>query len=632
MDSLPLQIAVIGAAGIAAQWVAWRLRIPAIALLLVAGFLLGPVFGYLDPKGDFGDLYKPVIGLAVAIVLFEGGLTLNFSEIRETEKAVRRVILIGGPLVWIFSTLAAHYAAGLPWGAAAVLGGILVVTGPTVIMPLLRQAQLSPRPASLLRWEAIVNDPIGALFAVLAFQVYLVLYGDLGGYTLAGMVVLGAIVAVGGGLLLGRAMASVFARGLVPDFLKAPVLLAVVLLAFSVSNLILEESGLLTVTIMGITMANSKMASLTELRRFKETVTVLLVSGLFIMLTASLRFYDFEALGWGAVVFVFLILFVARPIAIMLATIGSGIDLRERFLISWIAPRGIVAVAVAGLFGAELADSGVAAGNQLVALTFLVVAATILLHGFSLGPLASALGLKSAERPGLLIVGGSSWTQALAEKLQEMKIPVLIADGNWNHIRKARLADVPVFYGDVLSESAHHDIIFNRYSHILAATDNDAYNSLVCTEYGPEIGRNNVFQIGNLRNEKERNALRVTLGGRQLFDEGKSLSELRTNMWQGWTFQNTRITDEFSHEDYRETRAENTETMFWVKPNGDIHFKHGDQENVPELEDVVMAFGPTPKNGGEKKNKAAKVKAEEAKAVDAAADEDALEMVEKETK
>ena len=225
-----------------------------------------------------------------------------------------------------------------------------------------------------MRWEAIVNDPIGALFAVLAFQVYLVLYGYIVGYTLVGMVVLGAAVAIGGGLLLGRSIASLFAKGLVPDYLKAPVLLAVVLLAFSVSNLILEEYGLLTVTIMGIVMANSKMASLTELRRFKETVTVLLVSGLFIMLTASLRFYDFQALGWGAIVFVFLILFVARPIAIMVATIGSGIDLRERFLISWIAPRGIVAVAVAGLFGAELADSGVEAGSQLVALTFLVVA------------------------------------------------------------------------------------------------------------------------------------------------------------------------------------------------------------------------------------------------------------------
>ncbi|MEM1316958.1 MAG: sodium:proton antiporter [Pseudomonadota bacterium] len=634
MDNLPLQIAVIGAAGIAAQWMAWRLRIPAIALLLTAGFLLGPVFGYIDPKADFGDIYKPVIGLAVAVVLFEGGLTLNFSEIKETSKAVRRVIIFGGPLVWLFSTMAAHYAAGLPWAAAFVLGGILVVTGPTVIMPLLRQAQLAPRPASLLRWEAIVNDPIGALFAVLAFQIYLVLNGELAGVTLAGIVVVGAVVALGGGLLLGRAISSIFAKGYVPDYLKSPVLLAIVLMSFAISNMILEESGLLTVTVLGIALANSKMASLTELRRFKETVTVLLVSGLFIMLTASLKLSDFASLGWGAIIFVLLILFVCRPVAIWIATIGSGIDMRERALIAWIAPRGIVAVAVAGLFGEALAENGIAAGEQLVTLTFLVVAATILLHGFTLGPLATAMGLKSAERPGLLIVGGSSWTQALAEKLMELKIPVLIADSNWNHIRKARLADVPVFYGDVLSESAHHDIIFNRYSHILAATDNDAYNSLVCTEYGPEIGRNNVFQIGNLRNEKERQALRLTLGGRQLFSEGKSLSELRTHMWQGWTFQNTLITEEFTFEDHQASRAQGSETMFWVKPNGDIHFKHGDQENEPELEDVVFTFGPTPKNGSDRKGKAADVQAKASKAVGADGDVDAeqMDMVEKETR
>ncbi len=175
MHSMELKLALIGFVGIAAQWLAWRINLPAIALLLLAGLTAGPLTGFLDPAADFGDLYRPVIALAVAIILFEGGLTLNLKEINETSKAVRRIILIGGPLVWFFGVLAAHFVGGLSWQTSIILGAILVVTGPTVIMPLLRQARLQPRAASLLRWEAIINDPIGALFAVMSFEVFLVL-------------------------------------------------------------------------------------------------------------------------------------------------------------------------------------------------------------------------------------------------------------------------------------------------------------------------------------------------------------------------------------------------------------------------------------------------------------------------
>ncbi|MEL7228686.1 MAG: sodium:proton antiporter, partial [Pseudomonadota bacterium] len=500
MTGLLMKMALIGVAGIAAQWAAWRIRIPAIALLLLAGILIGPVTGFLDPKESFGDLYKPIIALSVAIILFEGGLTLKFKEIKETSTAVRRIILIGGPLVWLFSALAAHYAAGLDWVPAIVLGGILVVTGPTVIMPLLRQAQLAPRPASLLRWEAIVNDPIGALFAVLAFETYLVINGALTGGALVTTIALAILMAVGGGYGLGLLLARAF-KGYVPEYLKSPVLVTTVLLAYAISDAILKETGLLTVTIMGITMANTRMAPMGDLRHFKETVTVLLVSGLFIMLTASLKLETMLSLGWGALIFVIIILFIARPIAIFIATTGSGINWREKTLVAWIAPRGIVAVAVSGLFGDALVEQGFEDGAQLTALTFAVVASTIILHGFTLGPLASLLKLKSAERPGLLIVGGSTWSLALAEKLKENDISALIADNNWNHLRAARLADIPVYFGEVLSEAAHHDITFNRYSDLVAASDNDAYNSLVCTEFGREMGRGNVFQLGLVRNE-----------------------------------------------------------------------------------------------------------------------------------
>ena len=594
LPSAILQIAAIGVAGIIAQWMAWRLRIPAIALLLAGGFLLGPVLGWLDPKALFGELYKPIIGLAVAIVLFEGGLTLNFKEIRHAATGVKRMIFVAGPLVWVFSSLAAHYGAGLSWPSAIVLGAILVITGPTVIMPLLRSAQLRSRPAALLRWEAILNDAIGALFAVIAFEVYLASRGTLTWGELAVDILAAAAFALAGGFAVGYAIAQAFGRGLVPEYLKVPIVLVTVLALFSISDALLKESGLLTVTVMGVTLANSRIASLTEMRRFKETVTVLLVSGLFIMLVASLKWETLASLGWPALVFVVLILFVARPAAVFLATIGSGLTIKERTLVAWIAPRGVVAVAVSGLFGASLAEAGVADGERLTALAFAVVATTIIAHGFSLGPLARLLDLKSADRPGVLVVGGSGWANKLAEKLQELELPTIVVDNNWNHIRAARLADVPVHFGEILSEAAHHDLELNRYSHLIAATDNDAYNSLVCTEFGPELGRDNVFQIGQFRDERERNALTFTLGGRPLFDPPQTFSELRQRIWEGWAFQATPLTDEFGWSEYLASRREGTLIVLWIEDGGNIVFGQNRAERTPEAGDRVLAFGPPP--------------------------------------
>ena len=289
MHSIELKLALIGFIGIAAQWIAWRTHLPAIALLLLTGLIAGPFTGYLDPAVDFGEVYRPIIALAVAIILFEGGLTLNFKEINETSKAVRRIIIFGGPIVWGLGTLAAHYAGGLSWQTAIILGGLLVVTGPTVIMPLLRQARLKPRAASLLRWEAIVNDPIGALFAVFSFEVFLVLNNVHEAENLFLNTIIAGLIALPGAFFLGRFLVWLFINGHIPEFLKAPTLLATALAANAFTNLFLEEAGLMTVTVMGITLANSRIASLTEMRRFKETITVLLVSGVFILLTASLK-------------------------------------------------------------------------------------------------------------------------------------------------------------------------------------------------------------------------------------------------------------------------------------------------------------------------------------------------------
>ena len=258
MHGIEMKLALVGLAGIAAQWISWRFSLPAIALLLLTGLAAGPLTGLLDPVRDFGEVYRPVISLAVAIILFEGGLTLNLKEIRETSKAVRRIIIIGGPLVWLFSTLSAHYAGGLSWQTAILLGAILVVTGPTVIMPLLRQARLQKRAASLLRWEAIVNDPIGALLAVLSFEIFLVINNVHEAENLLFNGLIAALLALPGAWLFSKFIVWLFLRGHIAEYLKAPFLLVAALIANTVTNLFLEEAGLLTVTVMGIILANSR--------------------------------------------------------------------------------------------------------------------------------------------------------------------------------------------------------------------------------------------------------------------------------------------------------------------------------------------------------------------------------------
>jgi len=619
MDDIVLKLAVIGAAGIAAQWFAWKLQLPAIVLLLVAGFIAGPATGFLDPAADFGAIYRPMVSIAVAIILFEGGLTLNFKEIRETSTAVRRIIMYAGPLTWIMAAFAAHHIGGLSWPTAIVLGAILVVTGPTVIMPLLRQAQLDARPASLLRWEAIVNDPIGALFAVVAFEVILVYIGIHEAENLIVLLLAGFAVAIVGGWLAARLIVWSFVRGHVPEYLKAPVLLASVVAVYAATNTLLEESGLLTVTVMGMVLANSRIASLTDMRRFKETITTLLVSGVFIILTASLSIDDIRSLDWRAALFVASLLLVIRPIAIMLATIRSGATIQERLLSAWIAPRGVVAVAVSGLFGTLLADIGVEDAGRMVAFTFAVVVTTIVLHGFTLAPLASFLKLKKATKPGILIVGGSRWSTAFALKLKEAEVPVMLADQNWNHLSEARLANIPVYFGEVLSESAHHSIDPKRFTNLIATGDNDAYNALVCTDFGPELGRSHVFQIGRI-DEKARQALNFTLGGRSLTKESVSFLELREKLLNGWTFQLTRLTDEFGWDAYEASRPEGALILLWIKPSGMIVFAAA-SPNTPGPNDRILSFGlPKDDARAEAASKTAR-KAEEITASQATNDE-----------
>ncbi|TCP42218.1 cation:proton antiporter [Rhodovulum marinum] len=561
-----MAFALVGGLGVGAQWLAWRLRMPAIVLMLVAGLVVGPGLGLFDPARDIGALMAPIIAIAVAIILFEGGLTLNFHSLADAAPGVRRLVVLGAPLGWLFSALALHYVAGLGWPASAVFGGILIVTGPTVIAPLLRQARLSRRPAQLLQWEAIVNDPVGALAAVLAFEVVIVLESNLTLGAAALDMATGIAVALVLGLLSGWGLSAAFRRALVAEYMKVPVLFAVLLLTFALSDAVLHESGLLAVTVMGIFIANADLPSYAEIRRFKEHATILLVSGVFILLAASMDVDALKMLDWRALGFVLVAIFLARPATVLLSLAFSSVPWRERWLVALTGPRGVVLVAVAGLFGERLTALGLEDGARIGPLAFALVAATVVLHGFTMAPLARWLGLTGAETPGVIVVGGSSWATGFAEALKKAEVPVLIADPNRARLRSAREAGLPTFYGDILSEAAEHSVELVSYGTVVAATDNDAYNTLVATDLGPEFGREHVYQLKRAKQESRRHALPASLGGQPL-GAGQSYFELNRLMTEGWRFRSTRLSDEFTRDQWRE---KNPEAVIFavVGPNG----------------------------------------------------------------
>lgn len=528
--------------GVAAQVLAARLRIPAIVLLLGLGFLVGPLLGFLHPSQSFGPNLKPLIGLAVAIVVFEGGLALDFRELRAAGQGVLRLTAIALPINFVLGTLAAHLIGGMLWGPAAVFGAILVVTGPTVILPLLRHARLERRSASFLKWEAIVNDPIGAILTAIVIEILVgfpVRSGEEAVTDLALHLAEGALAASVLGVGSAFLVAWGFRRDYVPETLKTPLILALALAAYAVPNLLMHEAGLIGATVFGIALANLHVPGIGELRRFKEGLVVLLVSCLFVVLTADLDLAVLGKLSLPILALTAATLFVVRPAAIWLATWRSDLTLRERLFIGWIGPRGIVAAAVAGLAGPRLSEAGYAGGDLIQPTVFAVIVATVLAHGFSLKPLARRLGLSAAaDAERLAIVGASPWSGDLALTLHEAGVPVVLIDTYPGALRDVQAGGVPTLQAELLSRHAEEGLAEQPPDYLLAATKDELYNALVCTRLAPELGRERVYQIAPSADHLLHAETGVSrdLRGKVLGDGGLDFETLAERHAAGWRF------------------------------------------------------------------------------------------------
>ncbi len=591
MHEVGTYIVAVLTLGVASQWLAWRINIPSIVLLAIVGLLVGPVTLSVNPGEVFGDTLRPVIGLCVAIILFEGGLSLNVRDLRHSGTGIRGLIVRGVPLNWALAAAAGHWVGGLSWPVAVVFGAIMIVTGPTVILPMLRQAGLNRRTASYLKWEGIVNDPVGVLLAVLSLQLF-VHAGDEGWLWLASSVGLSAL-ALGIGAAAGFGMGRAFRGGGVPEYLKAPVMLMIVFVVFQVGDWLHEEAGLLGVTAMGVVVGNMRLASIEDMRRFKEYITVILVGIVFILLTADISRDTLLAADWRVLWLVLAIVFVTRPVATMLATIGTGMKFTDRLFLAWIAPRGIVAAATAGVMGPSLVEAGYAGAESLLALVFGVIFATVVLHGSTVGVLARRLGLVSSEVGSLLIVGASPWTIALAQRLTELGVRVVMADTSWRALAHARMEGLQVYYGEILSETVADSLEIAHVDTVLAATANDMYNALVCTAMAPAIGRSSVFQLPMERLEEDPRQVARPLRGRVAFGAEADYDRLWRLHARGWRFETVEFGEDTDYAHFLESLPEGAVQILARHADGVLDVRRGGDDDA-ELEagDVLVYFAP----------------------------------------
>ena len=557
-----LGLAGIIVLGIGAQWLSWRVRQPSILLLLLIGFLAGPVTGVLSPDELLGELLMPVVSISVALILFEGGLSLQLRELAGLRGVLTRIILVGGGVTLGLTAVAARLLLGLDWWISLLLGAVLVVSGPTVIVPILRQVRPTRQVASLLKWEAMVIDPIGAMAAVLIFQA--TLETDLRerlasiGLGLLMTVLVGGLIGAGAAVLL----VFLLKRDGIPDYLHSPVTLMATVFAFVLSNEIQHESGLVAVTLFGAFLANQRRVQVRHVVEFKENLRVLLLGGLFILLAARLTREDIADLGWPALVFLAVLILVARPLSIGLSTAGTSLTLRERMFLGWMHPRGVVSAAVAAIFALRLAEENHPGAERLVPITFLVIVGTIVVHGLTARPLARRLGLSTPNPQGLLFVGAPPWARKLGLLLKQDGIEVRFADANWERIAAARLEGLPAWYGDALDEHAADEIDLSGLGRLAAVTANDNVNSLAALHFAEVFGRAGVWQLPTSRQQASDEAQEHHLSGRTLWNAELGPARLVELYEDGWSFKKTMLTETFDLDDFRAQHGQHAHVLF----------------------------------------------------------------------
>ncbi len=584
-QNLLYTLAAVLVLGVGAQWLSWRLKQPSILALLILGIIAGPVTGLLRPDEQFGDILFPMVSLGVALVLFEGGMTLKFRDLRGHGMAVTNLVSWGALLNWLLMALGCWWLAGFSAEIAFLFAALVVVTGPTVINPLLRTMRARAEVSQVLRWEGILIDPVGALLAVLVFQ-YLVSGSD-SWVVFANRIGVGLAAGFAGAISLG----FVLRRHWVPEYLTNVVTLAWVVMMFAGSDFVAHESGLLTVTVMGIWLGNMKEVGVSEILSFKESLSVLIISVLFIVLGARVDPMDIVATGWNGVI-VLAVVLLARPVVVWASTLGGNYSWRQKALLSWVAPRGIVAAAVSSLFALRLADAGYPGAEDLVAYTFLVIIATVVLQSLTARAATRALGLAEAEPNGMLIVGANPVARAVGLALMRQGFRVKLADTSYEEIRSARMAGLETYYGDPISSHADQFLELVGIGRLFAMSRRSRWNTLSCMKYRTEFGANRVFSLRNAedRDTSEREKLADDYRVPRLFGEDVTYQKLASLLARGAQIKAINLTDEFDMDAYQEKNGSNLIPLFSIDANGKLRVINEDAPPGPVASGKLMAL------------------------------------------
>ncbi|WP_338732315.1 cation:proton antiporter [Mangrovimonas cancribranchiae] len=516
-----VELAGIIILGILAQWVAWRLKIPAILPLILIGLLVGPVASeFINPDGKKwiepiwngeeglfpGESLFYFVSLAISIILFEGGLTLRKNEIKNVGPVITKLITVGTITTFFAAAIAAYYLFGLSWEISFLFSALIIVTGPTVITPILRNIPLKKDVSAVLKWEGILIDPIGALVAVLVFEFISV---DAGGeFTKTALIEFGKIVLFGFtfGFTFAHALNFIINKKWVPHYLLNVFALASVLGVFVLSDSFAHESGLLSVVVMGMVLGNSKSPYLKELLYFKESLSVLLISILFILLAANINMEDLYLIyNWNTAILFAIVVFVIRPLGVFLSTSGSGLKLNEKLFISWVGPRGIVAAGIASLFGLKLAKEGVPGAEYITPLVFVIVLGTVLLNATTARLFAKVSGVFLTKSEGILIVGASKVSRLIGHYLEEHNRHVVLIDSNQNNIKKAEELGLEAINSNIYSDNLLDNIELNDVGYLMALTPSTDINKFAITKFGEQFGENGSFRLVTKEEMKDAN-------------------------------------------------------------------------------------------------------------------------------
>ncbi|RXG17959.1 sodium/proton antiporter (CPA1 family) [Leeuwenhoekiella aestuarii] len=496
--------------GILAQWVAWKFKIPAILPLILIGLFVGPIstlFTYdgskwIEPIWDGevgifpGERLFNFVSLAIGIILFEGGLTLRFSEIKNVGPVITKLIIIGSLVTFFGAGAAAYYIFDLSLRISFLFAALIIVTGPTVITPILRNIPLKKDISTILKWEGILIDPIGALVAVLVFEFISVGAGS--EFTLTALEEFGKIVLFGFtfGFTFAHALALCIKRNVIPHYLLNVFTLACVLGVFVLSDMFAHESGLLSVVVMGMVMGNMKLPNIKELLYFKESLSVLLISLLFILLSANIEMQDlYLVYTWKAALLFAVVVFVLRPIGVFLSAKGSGLKFNEKLFVSWVGPRGIVAAGIASLFGLQLVSEGVEGAEYITPLVFMIVLGTVLLNATTARLFAKIVGVFLTESKGIVIIGASKASRIIGEYLMQNGRHVVLVDSNSYNIEKAKERGLEAIEESIYSDSLMNNIELNDVGYLMALTGNGDINDYAINRFKDVFGENGSFRL-----------------------------------------------------------------------------------------------------------------------------------------